>query len=52
MGVTSARTRRSALPAPARGYVEFVERELGVPVILVGTGAVTIMIWAVGLITW
>jgi adenylosuccinate synthase len=27
------------LPAPARGYVEFVERELGVEVTLVGTGA-------------
>ena len=27
------------LPAPARGYVEFVERELDVEVTLVGTGA-------------
>jgi len=27
------------LPDPARAYVEFVERELGVPVQLVGTGA-------------
>jgi adenylosuccinate synthase len=29
----------AALPASARRYVEFVERELGVPVSLVGTGA-------------
>jgi adenylosuccinate synthase len=27
------------LPAPARAYVELVERELGVEVDLVGTGA-------------
>jgi adenylosuccinate synthase len=27
------------LPANARSYVEFVERELDVPVTLVGTGA-------------
>ena len=29
----------AALPEAARGYVEFVERELGVPVSLIGTGA-------------
>jgi adenylosuccinate synthase len=29
----------SGLPGPARGYVEFVERSLGVEVSLVGTGA-------------
>jgi adenylosuccinate synthase len=32
-------TTIAALPAPARAYVAFVERELGVPVTLVGTGA-------------
>ena len=30
---------RDELPAAARGYVEFVERELEVPVELVGVGA-------------
>ena len=29
----------SQLPARARGYVQFVERELGVEVCLIGTGA-------------
>ena len=33
------RARRDELPAAARGYVEFVERELGIPVELVGVGA-------------
>src|SRR5204863_7917509 len=32
-------TELDALPAKARGYVEFVERELEVPVSLIGTGA-------------
>ena len=32
-------TEIDALPAKARGYVEFVERELEVPVSLIGTGA-------------
>ena len=32
-------TELEALPAKARGYVEFVERELEVPVSLIGTGA-------------
>ena len=31
--------RRDELPDAARGYVEFVERELGIPVELVGVGA-------------
>jgi adenylosuccinate synthase len=30
---------REGLPAGARGYVEFIERELGIPVDLVGVGA-------------
>jgi adenylosuccinate synthase len=34
-----AAVTRDALPAPARRYVEFVERELEVPVELVGVGA-------------
>jgi adenylosuccinate synthase len=32
-------TELDALPEKARGYVEFVERELEVPVSLIGTGA-------------
>jgi adenylosuccinate synthase len=32
-------TELDSLPAKARGYVEFVERELEVPVSLIGTGA-------------
>jgi adenylosuccinate synthase len=31
--------RREELPASARGYLEFVETELGIPVELVGVGA-------------
>ena len=36
---STAPSSRDELPEAARGYVEFVERELEVPVELVGVGA-------------
>ncbi len=35
----SAVTERSALPAEAVSFIELVEREVGIPVVIVGTGA-------------